>query len=142
MNPHDRAVFLAKHMNYFLEKGYRVLIISLKSKFLNIYREGRRRRTRREFDNEINEDVPGIIEFHGIQESYIVDFVVKLVVDNNITTEPHEEDMNDIVLSEANDYYEELQHKGRIEGQMYLQRFPTLMPKDIRKKIGEMTGKY
>ena len=137
LNPEQRAIFIAKHMNVFLdeERGDRILMLNLQHRFLNIYPfyEDIYNYGVKEFDTEV-------IYFMGPQNSSVIDCVVQLVMKNSIRTEEHEEDMNAIIRDEVNDYYQKLVHQGRIEGQMAISRLPNLvMPKDIRQKIGKMT---
>ena len=137
MTPEDRAIFVAKHMNIFLdeERGDRILMLNIPLKFLNIYPfyEDVYNYGVKEFD-------AGVIYFMGPQNPSVVDCVLQLVMKNNIQTELNEEDMNSIIRDEVNDYYQQLVHQGRIEGQMAISRLPNLlMPKDIRQKIGKMT---
>ena len=137
MTPEEQAIFVAKHMNIFLdeEKDNRILMLNIPLKFLNIYPfyEDIYNYGVKEFD-------AGVIYFMGPQNPSVVDCVVQLVTKNNIQTELAEEDMNSIIRDEVNDYYQQL-HQGRIEGQMAISRLPNLlMPKDIRQKIGKMTN--
>ena len=137
MTPEDRAIFVAKHMNVFLDedRGRRMLMLNIPLKFLNIspFYEDIYNYGVKEFD-------AGVIYFMGPQNQSVIDCVVQLVTKNNIQTELNEEDMNSIIRDEVNDYYQQLLHQGRIEGQMAISRLPNLlMPKDIRQKIGKMT---
>ena len=135
MTPEERAIFVAKHMNIFLEKEDRILMLNISSHFLNIY----------PFYGDIynygvKEFDEGTIYFFGPQNPSVVDCVVQLVTQNNLRTEKSEDNMNSIIRDEVNDYYQKLVHQGRLEGQMALSRLPQLlMPKDIRQKIGKMT---
>ena len=137
MTPEERAIFVAKHMNVFLddERGRRMLMINIQSRFLNIYNfyEDAYNYGVKEFD-------AGVIYFMGPQNPSVVDCVVQIVTKNSIETESNEEDMNSIIRDEVNEYYQYLLHQGRIEGQIAISRLPNLiMPKDIRQKIGKMT---
>ena len=131
MNGYQRAIFVAKHMNVFLdtEKGRRILMLNIEHHFLNIYPF-----YTDIYDYGVKEFDAGIIYFFGPQPQFVVDFVVKTVIDNKMRTE------NSIIGNEVDKYYQTLVRQGRIEGQMALGRLPKLViPKDIRKKIGEMT---
>ena len=134
MTPEERAIFVAKHMNVFLDeersRSDRILMLNPSLRFLNIY----------PFYEDIcnygvKEYNAGVIYFMGPQSPSFVDCVMQIVMKNNIQTELNEEDMNSIIRDEVNDYYKHLIHQGRIEGQMAISRLPNLlMPKDFVKK--------
>ncbi len=137
MTPEERAIFVGKHINVFLneDKGDRILMLHMPSRFLNIYPfyEDHYNYGVKEFD-------AGTIYFMGSQHSSVVNCIVQLITQNNLRTETSEDDMNSIVRDEVNEYHQKLIHEGRIQGQVALSRLPQLMmPKDIRQKIGKMT---
>ena len=74
MTPEERAIFVAKHMNIFLdeERGDRILMLNIPLKFLNIYPfyEDVYNYGVKEFD-------AGVIYFMGSQNPLVVDCVLQ-----------------------------------------------------------------
>lgn len=134
LNPYDRAIFIAKNMNMILDGEYSVLILYPKYKFLNIekyYGENGD-------EGSKDEETPGSIEMYGPQEKEVVDFVVNLVTTGKYHTEEDSEDFGKNKGIYVDEIYKKIVKRGRMEGQMFLQRIPQLN-KDIRQLIGKLT---
>lgn len=133
MNPRERALFIARHMNYFLKGEYDTLILVPKQNFLNLEKYDDGSMQKEDFPG------PGVIEFYGPQSEEIVSMVVKIVENGEFKTEEYDEDFGEEKAKVVNDYFLKIK-RGRVEGQMVIQRQDnSLLNKDIRKKIGLYT---
>jgi hypothetical protein len=137
-NAHERAIFIAQNMNELLD-DYSTLYLNTNERFLSI-------------DNFVGDDgLPnqfeeypgdGIVVFYGPQPQMIVDFVVHLVTEHGYETE-NEEDFDEKMAEYVDELYQKKIKRGRIEGQMALQRVSNnILNADIRKKIGRMTSQF
>lgn len=149
---HEIAVFIAKNMNKLLinENSYCVLCLFSDKTFLTIekyYGEDGKNVRKGDYPGD------GVMKFYGPQHPSVVDFIVNLVIDeeydvNNkeltgyFETYAREEEFGEKRAKHVNKLYN-LIERGRIEGQMALQRVPdSLINADMRKKIGRMTSQF
>lgn len=141
LSPHQIAVFIARNMNTLLDDETKYCVLSLNSvdNFLTIEKyfgeDGKEYR---------KADYPGygVMKFYGPQYPDVVDFIINLVINDEFETEKNEDDFGAKKAKHVNKLYN-LIERGRIEGQMALQRVPdSLINADIRKKIGRMTSQF
>lgn len=137
-NAHERAIFIAQNMNKLLD-DYKTLYLNTNYKFLSIGDFVGDDGLPNQFDEYPGD---GVVVFYGPQPQMIVDFVVQLVTEHGYETE-NEEDFGEKMAEYVDKLYQKKIKRGRIEGQMALQRVSNnILNADIRKKIGRMTSQF